>query len=104
LRDRQPAAPSLCKQPASRSRPIAYLRQLVNQGNYRRLPAAVAAATMCVLDGSSTLQDWLVWDKHPIRKQYDVVMDLGECRAAITCDATMQCFPTYQLESIRQAN
>ena len=33
---------------------------------------------MCVLDGSSTLQDWLVWDKHPIRKQYDVVMDLGE--------------------------
>ena len=36
---------------------------------------------MCVLDGSSTLQDWLVWDKHPIRKQYDVVMDLGELRA-----------------------
>ncbi len=35
---------------------------------------------MCVLDGSSTLQDWLVWDKHPIRKQYDVVMDLGESK------------------------
>lgn len=32
---------------------------------------------MCVLDGSATLQDWMVWDKHPIRKQYDVVMDLG---------------------------
>jgi hypothetical protein len=40
---------------------------------------------MCVLDGSSTLQDWMVWDKHPIRKQYDVVMDLGESRSSSNC-------------------
>lgn len=43
---------------------------------------------MCVLDGSSTLQDWLVWDKHPIRKQYDVVMDLGELQPSALLAAT----------------
>lgn len=33
---------------------------------------------MCVLDGGLTLQDWMVWDRHPVRRTYDVVMDLGE--------------------------
>lgn len=32
---------------------------------------------MCVLDGSSTLQEWMIWDHHPIRRNYEVVMDLG---------------------------
>ncbi len=38
------------------------------------------SGVMCVLDGSSTLEDWMVWDRHPVRRSYEVVMDLGALR------------------------
>ncbi len=25
-----------------------------------------------------SMPDWMVWSDHPVRKQFDVVMDLGE--------------------------
>ena len=33
---------------------------------------------MC-FDGTSVLQDWMVWSDHPVRKEYEIIMDLGEC-------------------------
>ncbi len=32
---------------------------------------------MC-FDGTSVLQDWMVWSDHPVRKDYEIIMDLGE--------------------------
>ena len=46
---------------------------------------------MCVLDGSATLQDWMIWEKHPVQKQYDVIMDLG---ASLTALAVPVCCPS----------
>ena len=32
---------------------------------------------MC-FDGTSVLQDWMVWSDHPVRKEYEIIMDLGD--------------------------
>lgn len=58
---------------------------------------------MCVLDGSTTLQDWLVWDKHPIRQHWDVVMDLGEpAQYALKFDFGFESPTTCTLSSWRK--
>lgn len=42
------------------------------------LTGHVEGKRMCVLDGGLTMQDWMIWDRHPVRRTYDIVMDLGE--------------------------
>ena len=32
----------------------------------------------CVIQGGLYEQDWQRWGDHPVRKDYDVIMDLGE--------------------------
>ena len=32
----------------------------------------------CVIQGGQYEQDWQRWGDHPARKEYDVIMDLGE--------------------------
>lgn len=32
----------------------------------------------CVIQGGQYEQDWQRWGDHPVRKEYDVIMDLGE--------------------------
>ena len=32
----------------------------------------------CVIHGGIYEQDWQRWGDHPVRKEYDVIMDLGE--------------------------
>lgn len=31
-----------------------------------------------VFSGEGNLPDWQTWTDHPVRKEYDIIMDLGE--------------------------
>ncbi len=44
--------------------------------------ASLEGTAMCfncfVISGDANLPDWQQWSDHPVRKEYDVLMDLGE--------------------------
>ena len=42
------------------------------------LAAASSMCFNCCVIGDVQSPDWMRWEDHPVRKEYDIVMDLGE--------------------------